>query len=127
MNNIELSLFLLVLISGLILLKKAHLRGIKQKTKFEHEAAESLERNLKEIKPQLKNYTVYCYIKLLGGKHGWSETTYEKMKYEIIQNCTHNVKGEVYLSSQYSLNINKKLKEIHYVIGNKEYDFSKNK
>jgi len=125
MNNTELSLFILVLIVGAILLRKAHLHGIKQKSYYENEAIKRLEKDFKEIKEQINNYTIYRHIVWLGKQHGWGKSTCKEMKNEIIQNCTKPTlgSGDVYYLSDYSLNINKKLKKIHYVIGENDYNF----
>lgn len=124
MNPTELTLFILVIIIGAVLLRRAHLLGIKQKKYFENDALERIERDIKEIKSEIDSYSIYRHIPFFGQKNPWGKSTYNEMKKEILQNCTKHTGGggDVYYLADYSLLI--KNKKIYYVVGKNDYNFN---
>lgn len=80
MNPTELTLFILVIIIGAVLLRRAHLLGIKQKKYFENDALERIERDIKEIKSEIDSYSIYRHIPFFGQKNPWGKSTYNEMK-----------------------------------------------
>jgi len=117
--------FILVLVVGVVLLRGAHYLGIEHKNNFEGEAVRRIERDLRQLLNNEHKYSYFRYSKWPFMRPTWNKSNYQKMKKEMVDNCTkYSGRGVWFDEAKYSININMTNKTIHYVVGRNNFDFS---